>query len=479
MAVMFSRIKVLVAWLSPIFLIGTIFVTMMCSRLLPLWHPIADEIEYLGYAYTLAHEGTYAQRTAGPQADTTPGREPLYPALLAVLFKLDPRLHVLTREDIFSGAPQAVEAFAVIRYLNALLLALTALITGATIRKLSAGWAAAGIGMFYLLMNLQANKDLTHVISDYLAMTLSSILGLAFISVLKRPNVRNHALCAFVLALLCLTKTIFVLLVPIILAPYCIAAIVHKNGKLLLLMSLMALVIALVLGGWAMRNGQRYGVYALSDQRSAIVLSTREALNHMTAAEYWTSFIIWPRGFGDDLAKKYIAPVHWRRFDNEAEDGFYIQGQFTNVTQRIGQLKKSGLTQREADARLSGIVIEEILRHFPRYLATMLPVFYRGLWSDEFVIFGFPAFVYIVIVSFRRRDYVVLAGMIVPLASLMFYTAFSLNVPRYQYTAIPGFALAAGLVLQRLLDKKCGVLSTALHAVMNWQSYHKAPRFPH
>ena len=53
--------------------------------------PDADSLSYLSYARSLSLAGTYASTEAGPRADATPGREPLYSTMLA--YPLDTHTH--------------------------------------------------------------------------------------------------------------------------------------------------------------------------------------------------------------------------------------------------------------------------------------------------------------------------------------------------------------------------------------------------
>ena len=79
---------------------------------------------------------------------------------------------------------------------------------------------------------------------------------------------------------------------------------------------------------------------------------------------------------------------------------------------------------------------------------------YRGLWCDEFVIIGFPLLILISIRALRRRDGAELAALLPGWWSLIFYAAVSLNIPRYQMTAMTALALATGLYVQSRVERK-------------------------
>jgi hypothetical protein len=107
----------------------------------------------------------------------------------------------------------------------------------------------------------------------------------------------------------------------------------------------------------------------------------------------------------------------------------------------------------EAEGAMAGVIAGEILARWPSYLATMPAVFYRGLWFDEFIVFGFPALVWLVVRAWRRRDWATALALTGGAFSLVAYAALSLNIPRYQFTAAPALAIAAGIAVEALSDR--------------------------
>lgn len=426
------------------------------ASMLPSWLPHDDETHYLAGARNLAVVGTYAVRTAGPDTDTAPGREPLYGLLLSGMFHVDPGLRAAPLPEILQPQPGSENRYHNIRYLNAIVMGLAAIMVFATAWIVAQNPLASWVAGAYVLLNFQIARDVTHAISDFLAMALVAAAGLVLSMIMRRSSLWLHALLGVILGLLCLTKAVFVGFVAILcVAGALVAARAMLRGSsrpLLLLMATVAIT-ATIVSGWMLRNEYRYGEFAVSDSRGAYALSTREVFNDMTTCEYFASFVYWLRGPGDELARKYINPACWRRFVDEAEDGFYWTGQVSRVVSRLDNLQKSGLSPDAAQEKLPWQIIDEIAARWPLYLATMLPIFYRGLWCDEFVIFGLPALLWLTAGYIRRKNFAALVGFALPYYSLIFYTAFSLNIPRYQFTALPGFALASGYALVLLLWK--------------------------
>lgn len=259
----------------------------------------------------------------------------------------------------------------------------------------------------------------------------------------RRPRHRGWwAASGAVLALLALTKAVFT---PFALV---VAALALVRARLVCAVALGAMLV-LPVGGWAWRNHALFG--ATSDGRGAIALSTREVFDHMRPDEHAAAFLWWTRGPGDDLAKRFLPEEAWRRHEWYEPDGFYNQGQVVRHQHRVDRLMvEQGLSAARAEAAAATVVLSEIAARWPAWLATMPALFYRGLWVDEFIVFGFPALVWLTWHMARGRRWEALVAVAPGWWSLLVYPAISLNIPRYQLTAIPALAIAAGLVAQVL-----------------------------
>ena len=429
-------------WVGAAFLL-TLAVALVRLALLPAWLPVADEVDYLTYGRTLAECGTYAHSCAGPAADAGPGREPLYPLAIAMAMRTDPLLGRQAGRCIGSRESDCAGAFRSLAWLNALLLAATAAFAAATVRSLGGSrWAVAAAGL-YVALNFQVMKDLNHVISDYLAMALAALLGWALARALRRPGSGRWALAGGALGLLILVKSSFAVL-GVALAGLAVAAVATRRLRPAPLLAAL-LVVATLAGGWGARNAVWFG--RGGDLRGAIALSTREVFDHMSGREYAASLLWWTRGFGNGLTKRLFAPEDWRRLELYEPDGLYLLGQEVNVEVRLGRLMAAGMDRPTAEARLPRVILREMIAEAPMYLATMVPLFWRGLWFDEFIVLGLPALVWLVAGAWRRRDWPRLAAVLPALFCLAFYTAISLNVPRYQMPDLAGMAVAFGLAV--------------------------------
>ncbi len=415
-----------------LFLAVAAFVPPLAAALfLPVPLPVSDSLDYLGYARSLHLAGTYAATPAGPGMDRRPGREPLYPLLIAAAAQLSPPL-ARSLEECAEPAESCRAGYRTLVVVNALLLGGAALMTGLALLALGQGGGAAMLGCLYVSANLHMYKDLKYVLSDYLAVFLCAALTL----LLARRRWAGAGLAA---AALSLTKIVFL--------PFgmLLSAVLAFRGQ-----RLAALCIALpLLGanlGWMERNIAWFGV--AGDGRDGLALSTREVFDRMTPEEHRAAWLWWLRGPGAGLARRALPPESWRRHDWDAADGFYLEGQLTQPGRIVADLMAQGADRTAAEAQVKTVVIRRILGEWRDYLATMPVLFYRGLWFDEFIVLGLPLLLWLLWRSARGQCWNRLLVLSPGLWSMAVYPAISLNIPRYQYTAVTCLALAAGLAWQ-------------------------------
>ncbi len=433
-----------------VLLLATLVLLLQLTVLRP-WNPAADEVEYLTAGRNLATTGSFLGRP--PEAADQPGREPLYSALIALVMRLDPGLDANAERCIGrQGDASCPPIYRSLAWANVLLGALTALFAFASVRLLAGGRLASLAAGVYVALNFHVMKELNHVESDYLAMALAGALAFCLALAWRRPAALGRWLAAgAVLGLLALTKASF-LVYAVLLGVGGLVRLMWRRDRLAVGCVVASLVAGLCIGGWVVRNQVMFGRLAFTDGRGGIALSTREMLDHMTGPEYAASFLWWTRGFGGGLAKRLFAEKDWHRHEWYVPDGFYLQGQVDRYEARVSRLmQQRGLARPAAEAAVPGVVLGEIAADLPRYGATLLPVFYRGLWFDEFVVLGFPAFLWLSWQAIRRGRGGWLLAASPTLFCLLFYPAASLNVPRYQLPALTGFAVAGGLAVAALV----------------------------
>jgi len=116
-------------------------------------------------------------------------------------------------------------------------------------------------------------------------------------------------------------------------------------------------------------------------------------------------------------------------------------------------IKRQGVGRWTAVAAVDREIVRSILQHPVAYAVTTLPLFYRGLWIDSFVIVGIPVFFWMLGRALRQRNMMLVALLSTGLFNQVFYALISLNTPRYQITAMPAVALAAASASALLLGR--------------------------
>jgi hypothetical protein len=411
-----------------------------------------DGPDYLAGAYHLYHDHVFSQAETPNTVSAGIGREPLYSVVLAGLMAMDPALRSYTTGCIHAACD--VEIYRSAALVNLALIVLNgvalyfvgALATG---RPLG-GLVAAG----YVLFNLQTNKGWGPIASDRLAVLA---LSLAMLAAAHAWGTRGWRwlLVGLALAVLTLTKTVF--LYYTIAAVGVAAVVAFANRRKLRPVGQAAIltvaVFAAIVGGWTARNAHVSGQWRLTDARGGIALNTREVFNHMSAPQYAASFVYWMRGPGEGLARKLFPPAVVKPFDLDQPGGFYDAGQNGYGIRVAERMKATGEDYWTAEHAVEREVRSAILQHPLIHLATTIPLFYRGIWGDEFVVIGLPLFLAAIAVAARERNWLMLTLLSIGAFNLVFYAAFSLNIPRYQMTALPSIAIGVGYMATRFAGR--------------------------
>jgi 4-amino-4-deoxy-L-arabinose transferase-like glycosyltransferase len=439
------------------FLLGLALAAMLGfgSTLKPPHAESGDAPDYLNAAYHLRHHLTFAESwDSGPVAPAV-GREPGYAVLLAGLMLVDRGLGAFTPACLQSGQPCPPEvSYRAAQWANPALAAAAALALQGATRLLGGTPLAATAAALLVLGNVEMMKSRHYVLSDYLALFLVALTMLALAWALAAPaRPRRWASAGLALAALTLTKAVFLPLAGLGL----LGAALRLAGRLAggrrggagALLA-FALAFALPVGGWMARNAAVGGEFALTQARSGIALSTREVFNHLSLEQYLCAWVYWTRGFGDGMARHRFPPEVWQPFEIDRPGGFYDLGQ-NRYLPRVAELAASrNLEPRAARAAADRELVDAILERPLAHLAATLPVFWRGLWIDEFIVFTLPALVWATVRGVRRRQAGLLALLGLGWFNLLAYALASLNIPRYQITALPALALAGGLAVQAL-----------------------------
>jgi hypothetical protein len=411
-----------------------------------------DGPDYLAGAYHLYHDHVFSQAESPNPVPAGIGREPLYSLVLAGLMAIDPALRTYTTDCIHTACDVRIYRSAAL--LNLTLIVLNGVVlycvgTRATGRALG-GLVAAG----YVLFNLQTNKGWGPIASDRVAVLA---LSLAMLAVAHAWGTRGARwlLVGLALAILTLAKAVFLYYTLAAVGVVVFAAPANRQPVQTVAPAaiLTVAVFAAIVGGWAARNAHVSGQWRLTDARGGIALNTREVFNHMSAQQYAASFVYWMRGPGEGLARKLFPSAIVKPFDLEQPGGFYDAGQNGYGIRVAERMNATGEDYWTAEHAVEHEVRSAILHRPITHLATTIPLFYRGIWGDEFVVIGLPLFLAAIVAAAREWNWLMLTLLSIGAFNLVFYAAFSLNIPRYQMTALPSIAIGVGYMATRYADR--------------------------
>ncbi len=427
------------------------------TRLKPPMAAYGDTPQYLVEAYHLRTHGTLSSAMTADPVPPGLGREPGYPVFLAALMAVDPGFSRFTPVCVTDPERCDDALYRVPQWANAGLIGAAGFTLCLAAWLLTGSRVAAAVAGGYLLLNVQMHKGWIYLASDHLAVWLLTLVMLATVWA-ARGGWARWALVGLALAALTFVKAIF-LYFTLLAGFVALGALVIPSGarrRILLAGLALAVVYTAAVGGWILRNGLSTGHYAFTDQRSGIALSTREVFNRMTPQQYAAAFVFWTRGFGDGLARRLFPADVVDPFELGQPGGFYDVGQF-GYGRRVAEIVASqGIDEDTATRQLDRSLMMAVLTHPVEHALTTLPLFYRGIWVDEFIVVGLPALVVALVVALRRRRWLTGALLGIGAFNLVFYALISLNISRYQMTAVPSLALATGLLAAEWARRRRG-----------------------
>ncbi len=424
-----------------------------------------DTPQYLNAAYHVFHHATFTQSSDLGPSPAAVGREPGYAVFLASLMAINPSFRTFTPNCLAQDGACDRRIYRIIGHANALLIVLSGICLFAVGTLVTQNTWGGLIAAGYMLFNFQMNKGWSDPASDRLAVFFVSLSLLATTMAWRRNTFGSWARVGLAMAALTLIKAIFVWYALFGAIAFLIVVCLmssRRRRSIGLAFSAAVIVYALAIGGWMARNWAIEGHPRLTDLRSGVALSTREVFDDMTSTQYLASFLYWMRGPGPGLAKTVFSAQVVAPFDLDQCAGFYDRGQ-NGYFRRLSAIQRAGDHNPYTASKVLDHEIERsILEHPLAHIATTVPLFYRGIWIDEFIVIGFPVFCWIWVRAVRRRQTLRIVLLSIGAFNLLFYALFSLNIPRYQMTALPTLALAAALASvdaihayrQRLFDRQ-------------------------
>ncbi len=486
-------------------LLGLLFGLMTTGSVGLSPHPdVSDSSQYTLAAYNLQTYGVFNE-TADP-SPVVPGlgREPGWPLVLAGLRFLSPSLAETTASCLAAHGGCGPEPYGIVIWTQRLFVLFSGLLLfGTVFRVTHHGGSAFAAGMI-LWVNPMMQSSMDHAVSDYLGLvclclflwTSSHIvIGKARQTTPIQPSAAPYSwsrsflhlwhgvfchgpkerqrlyfwsVCSgLALAGLILTKAVyfyffFVLLVILLglslfyrpnrsALPGAPVERIQKRHVLfaLFIFSLVALLPPLA---WMKRNADLGGPWSVAgDSRAGIALSTRVVFHDLDWEQGLAAMLFWTRGFGDDATKALFEKEVWAPLQFYEPGGYYLRGQLGFGQRAKDYQKTHSVNAKQAEKAITAQIVDQMISSPGTHLVTNIPLFYRGIWVDEYIIVTLPFLLWMTTLLLIKGRWIGLLLFLPSWFSLSFYSLFSLNIPRYQITATPGLALAGGLGVLLLL----------------------------
>jgi hypothetical protein len=273
--------------------------------------------------------------------------------------------------------------------------------------------------------------------------SLYSVLSLLLVLAWKTPRHRYFIAAGLLLGVLCLTRTSYLVLAPAIVVLIAFNARRLGSGSyrpIIAHVLAFALPFLLVMGAWATRNAVSVGKFGLTEEYGSVSLVERFAYNDMTAREFvlagpYCVPVVGPyvvdRIFGDDAMARF---------------GWWQPGGFFDA----GRARRNALVAAHGrlDPIIKGLVATEMQQNWWRYLATMVPLAWCGLWiSGIWSVVFLPMFAAACVQAVRGTVPLFLMFSVPPLLMVGVHAAFANHYPRYNLGLIGPISVGSAWVL--------------------------------
>ena len=409
-----------------------------------------DQPLYLGIASDLQQTGVYTNGRWGEAGKSGAYTAPLYPALVAAIASLDPRLAAAAscvRVAPWAQIPSCPGSLGLLVPVQVLLLAGTLVLVWRSTLAIggprSAAWVAllaAGLGTTEYAVYART------AMTEALSLPLAALSGLLLVLLVRRPRVLTAAALGISLGLLTLTRPeYFYLAAAVGVAGLAIALWQRRLG--------LAMAGACVLAGatiapWSVRNDALFGTVQPTWGYAGFILAQRMAYEAMTPGEWAAEWLYALPGFGPaaarDLAPGVVGRLGWQ----DRPDTFYMVGNTAMVQELAAE------APNPAD-QVGYLLRRYVWPHPVRFAAVSVVMAWKSLWVRKyFSLVAVPFFAVMLWQAVRRRDRLRLAFVLPPLFVLALHAATTVATPRYSLMLIPAYAAAFGLVAGPWLERR-------------------------
>ncbi len=403
-----------------------------------------DQSFYLTIAYDLTRHGVFSNgifdEVDSTAAKPPPGMffGPLYPALVAGLMAASPRFNAAVVCNVQANHGKRDFNSCEI-YARPMLLVHAALLATAVLAIALAGEALfASPAVFFgaaalAVIGLALEAELfSYLMTESLTIALYSVAALFALRAWLGGRAIDWLLAAVLVGLLCLTRTSYLVLVPIF-GLLGLAAAWFRDRDAMRRLAKGALLYAaafiVVLAPWLARNAVSLGKLGLTEEYGAATIVERFAYDRMTLAEGLLAFPYCVPVVGPPLVAALAGPDAMARFDWRHKGGFFDSGR----SHRVTLTKEHG----RLDPVIGAIVRDELRERGVNYLLVSIPLAWCGLWVAQFwSLIAIPIFAAALGVAarWRRWDYLLYAAP--PFVMVALHAAVANHYSRYNLILI-------------------------------------------
>ncbi len=409
-----------------------------------------DQPLYLGIASDLQQTGTYTNGRWGEAGKPGAYTAPLYPALIAAVASLDPRLATAAacvRVAEWQAIPSCPGSLGLLVPLQIVLMAGTLLLVWRSTLAIggprSAAWCAllaAGLGTTEYAVYART------AMTEALSLPLAALSGLLLVLLVRRARVVTAIGLGVCLGLLTLARPEYLYLAIMIgLAGAVIAVWQRRLGLAMLGACLLA---GATMAPWSVRNERLFGTAAPTSGYAGFILAQRMAYDAMTPAEWTAQWLYALPGFGPAAARIVFPDAVARLGWQDRPDTFYMVGNTTMVQELAAN------APNPAD-QVGYLLHTYVWPHPFRFAAVTVVMAWKSLWVRKyFSLVAVPFFAVMVWQAVRRRDRLRLAFVLPPLFVLALHAATTVATPRYSLMLVPAYAAAFGLAAGPWLERR-------------------------
>lgn len=413
---------------------------------------VSDQVRYLSIGYDLATSGRFTDGSLDAQHRDSTHRPsgmfvaPLYPALLAAVMRIDPRLLATARcaavtGEAAAGCPRDLGLLIPLQFAMA---AATLLLLWMSAEAVSGSRLGAWIALVAAAFGCYEYPQHARVaMTETLTCLLFAAFSLALLLSVQRKSLRAAAVAGVLIGLTSLTRPGFLYLA------WAITGLVVLSALLLLRRAWREQLRPVVIGGavlcaccaatvapWVARNAWTFGIANITHGYGRSSLVQRLAYDAMRLDEYGAGWVYFLPDFGDSLSKAFLPPESYRRLGWDTPDSFYQVGNRDDALESV-QAGHDGV---------GGLILHRVLPDLPKFAAVTVLLAWRGLWIGKyFSVIAFPLFVVTLVRTWPERRWGLLVLSLPALFMLLFHGAVSVSVRRYNLDLIPPFSAAFGM----------------------------------